>query len=105
MKLKYIYLALCILALILTYSQVPAITKKYGYNFLPMFQEQFSTPSLRFLGFDLMITTLIGILFMLIEGLKLKMKYLWLPIVSVFAIGMSFALPLFLFMREIRLEK
>jgi hypothetical protein len=105
MNLKYLYLSLCILSLVLTYSQVPAITKQYGYNFLPMFGEQFSTPSLRFLGFDLIIAALASTIFILAEGIRLKIKSLYIPVLAVFLIGISFALPLFLFLRENKIQK
>ena len=40
-----------------------------------------------------------GTLFMVFEGMRLKMKRYWLYIVCTFLVGFAFAFPLFLFVR------
>ena len=42
---------------------------------------------------------------MLREGMKLQMKYLWIYIVLNLTVGLSFALPLFLWMRVLHIAK
>jgi hypothetical protein len=39
------------------------------------------------------------------EGKRLGMRLLWLPIVSVFVVGVSLGLPLFLYLRQLQLDR
>ena len=52
------------------------------------------------IAFDALVTGLVVIAFILAEGTRMKMKNLWVPIACIFLVGMSLALPLFLYMRE-----
>ena len=49
---------------------------------------------------DLVITFFVLVAFILVEGRRLAMSRLWLPISGSLFIGLSFGLPLFLWMRE-----
>jgi hypothetical protein len=52
---------------------------------------------------DLFVTLLVAWTFMVFEGQRIKMKNWWLFLPAT-AIGLSFALPLFLYFRERHLE-
>ena len=56
-------------------------------------------------AFDLFITATTFVAFAIYEGLKIKLKYLWLPFAATILVGASLGFPLFLYLREIRLEK
>jgi hypothetical protein len=58
----------------------------------------------RFFVLDLVIAALVFLVFVVVEGNRVKMKFLWIYILSTLCIGLSFALPLFLFAREIHRE-
>ncbi|MHA8053985.1 DUF2834 domain-containing protein [Aquirufa sp. OSTEICH-129A] len=52
------------------------------------------------LTFDFWTGTMAGTFFMIVEGLRLQMKKVWLFILFTFLIGYAFAFPLFLFFRH-----
>jgi hypothetical protein len=58
-----------------------------------------------FFGLDVIISAIALIGFVRYEGARLKMRSLWLPIVSVLFVGVSLGLPLFLYLRELELER
>jgi hypothetical protein len=45
-----------------------------------------------------------GTFFVISEGLRLKMKRIWLYVVLIFMVAIAFGFPLFLFMREFKLR-
>lgn len=59
----------------------------------------------RSLTIDFWTGAIAGTLFMLYEGMRLKMKFWWVYIVLTFLIAFAFAFPLFLFTRERVLQK
>ena len=54
---------------------------------------------------DLFVTATVFIVFALYEGFKLKIKQLWIPFIATVLVGASLGFPLFLYLREINLEK
>jgi hypothetical protein len=54
---------------------------------------------------DVLVSAVALIAFIRGEGTRLKMHQLWLPIVSVFLVGVSLGLPLFLYIRERELAR
>lgn len=57
------------------------------------------------LTFDFWTGTIAGTFFILIEGLRLKMKRIWLYLFLTVFMAYAFAFPLFLFMRELHLKR
>jgi hypothetical protein len=105
MEMKHLYAVLCVLGTILPYSQFLPFFMENGMD-LPLFvAEVFANNAASGIAFDALVTGLVVIAFMLVEGRRLKMGRLWLPILSIFAVGMSLGLPLFLYMRENALER
>jgi hypothetical protein len=58
----------------------------------------------RFFTLDLIIASIAFLIFVLIEGKRSQMKYLWVYFLFTLGIGLSFAFPLFLYMREVRID-
>jgi hypothetical protein len=58
-----------------------------------------------FFSMDLLVLSAVALVFMIVETRRLKIKHFWLPILAIFAVGMSLSLPLFLYLRELALEK
>ncbi|MBN2602626.1 MAG: DUF2834 domain-containing protein, partial [Candidatus Thermoplasmatota archaeon] len=54
---------------------------------------------------DLFVTATAFVVFAIYEGLKIKLKHLWLPFAATVLVGASLGFPLFLYMREITIEK
>lgn len=57
------------------------------------------------LTLDFWTGTIAGTFFILVEGIKLKMKSIWFYLLATVLIGYAFGFPLFLFMRALQLKK
>jgi hypothetical protein len=57
------------------------------------------------LSLDFWTGTIAGTFFIIMEGLRLKMKRIWLYLVLTVFVAYAFGFPLFLFMRELHLKK
>ena len=55
--------------------------------------------------FDFWTGVIAGTFFILIEGIRLKMKKIWLHLFLTICVAFAFGFPLFLFMRELTLKK
>ena len=105
MRVRYIYLALCILGALLPYSQFVPWALEYGLN-LPLFFEQlFANRIGGFFGLDVVICALVLWVFVLVEGRRLGLPCLWLPVGASLIVGPSLGFPLFLYMRQVHLDK
>lgn len=98
------YLFLCILGLILPYSQFVPWILDHGLDVPLFFRELFSNRVGGFFGLDVLVSACVLTLFVFVEGRRLGMPNLWIPVLSTFSVGVSFGLPLFLFMRHPYLE-
>jgi hypothetical protein len=56
------------------------------------------------LTFDFWTGTIAGTFFILVEGLRLKMKRIWLYLLLTVGVAYAFGFPLFLFIRERKLK-
>jgi len=104
MKMKHLWLALCVIGVILPYSQLIPWTIENGANPLPMFAAVFADHATAFFGFDLMVTALVFLAFAVSDGLRNRIRLFWLAIAAVFLVGVSLGMPLYLYLREISLD-
>lgn len=58
-----------------------------------------------FFAMDVVVSGLILWLFIFVEGRKQRMRHLWIYVLCSLLVGVSLALPLFLFFRELELSK
>ncbi len=105
MKIKYIYLLLCIIGTILPYSQILPLILDPSFSWATMGELLFANRVSTLFALDLFVTATVFIVFALSEGIKLHIKHLWLPFVASALVGASLGFPLFLYMREQKLEK
>jgi hypothetical protein len=105
MKPKTTYLVLCFVGVLLPYWQFVPWVLEHGMN-LPLFvRELFVNRISAFFGMDVLVSAVVLVAFMRIESARLSIRRRWLPILAVLLVGVSLALPMFLYMREIRLEQ
>jgi Terpene cyclase DEP1 len=105
MKPKVIYLVLCFVGALLPYWQFVPWVVEHGMN-LPLFvRELFVNRISAFFGMDVLVSAVVLIVFMRIESARAQIHQRWLPILAVLLVGVSLALPMFLYMREMRLEQ
>lgn len=105
MTLKRLYLALCLLGTILPYSQFVPFLRQHGLDLNLFFEQLFSTWIGGFFGMDVIVSSVALWVFVLVDGRRLRMSHLWAPIVGSLTVGVSLGLPLFLYMRELRLAR
>ncbi|GAA0358296.1 DUF2834 domain-containing protein [Bacillus horti] len=103
--MKYFYGILSILGTILPYSQLVPWISENGFNITQLIYEASESRIGAFAWLDVVVAAVVLIGFILYEGIREKMKYLWLPIIGTLTVGVSLGLPLFLLLREIHLEK
>jgi len=103
MKPQHLYLALCVVGTVLPYWQFAPFVRDHGLD-VPLFLDQlFATPTSGFFGVDVIVSSMTLWVLVFVEGRRSSVSHLWAPVVANLAVGVSLALPLFLYMRERRL--
>ena len=105
MKPKTIYLALCFVGVLLPYWQFVPWFMQHGLNLSLFVRELFANRIGAFFGMDVVVSAVVLIVFMRIESARLTIRRRWLPVLAVLLVGVSLALPMFLYMREMKLEQ
>lgn len=104
MKLKYLYLVLCVAGTLLPYSQFIPFLREHGMDLRLFFEQLFSNPVGGFFGMDVIVSSVVLWVFVFVEGRRAGIRHLWAPIAANLVVGVSLGLPLFLYLRERRLE-
>ncbi|KZE74955.1 hypothetical protein AV654_28860 [Paenibacillus elgii] len=104
-RLKFVYGILALLGTILPYSQFIPWVSEHGPNLSLLIREAGQTRIGAFAWLDVAVSAAVLIAFIVYEGGRQGMKWLWVPIVGTVTVGVSLGLPLFLLQREIHLEK
>jgi len=106
MKLRYLYLVLALIGLILPYSQfLPWIMEHHAMN-IPLFiHDMFANQISAFFAMDVIVSAIVLIVFILDEGRRLGMRTLWLPVIATLLVGVSLGFPLLLYLRQIQLDQ
>ena len=105
MKPKTIYLGLCVPGMALPYSQLIPFLREHGLDVRTLCEQLFANRIGAFFGMDVIVSAVVLGVFVAVEGRRMSMKHLWVPVVATLAVGVSLGLPLFLYMREGRLER
>jgi lysylphosphatidylglycerol synthetase-like protein (DUF2156 family) len=101
--MQWLYLLCAILGTILPLSQLLQFLAQYGFDLPLLFRQLFQNHISAFFGLDVIVSSLALWLFVFSEGQRRRMKNLWVYVVCNLAVGVSLALPLFLFFRERKL--
>jgi hypothetical protein len=104
MKLKYIYFGLCVLGTVWPYLQFIEFLRDNGFDLRTFHDELFGSHASAFFVLDVVVSSIVLWVLVFTEGRRLGMRYLWAPVVANIAVGVSLGLPLFLYLRERRLE-
>jgi hypothetical protein len=105
MKLKTIYLVLCVLGVVVPYWQLGPWLAANGLNMPLFFQQLFANHIGAFFGMDVVVSAVALLVFVRTESSRLDVPGRWLPLIAVLAVGVSLGLPLFLYLRERKLEQ
>ena len=104
MRPKVLYLILCIAGTILPYSQLVPFLRDNGLDLRLFVEQLFATRIGAFFGWDVIVSSVVLWVLVLVDGRRAGVKNLWAPIAANLAVGVSLGLPLFLYMREKRIE-
>lgn len=105
MKPKTIYLLLCMLGTVLPYSQLVPFVREHGLDVRLLVEQLFANRIGAFFGLDVVVSALVVFVMVWVEGRRAEMRHLWAPIVATLLVGVSLGLPLFLYLREERLQQ
>ena len=103
--LQNIYILLCLLGFVLPYSQFIPFLTEHGLNLRLFFEQLFANRISAFFAMDLLISSIVFWIFLYWEGSRVKMSNLWVYVVCNLTVGLSLGFPLFLLMRQRKLEK
>jgi len=104
MKPKTLYLALCFLGAVLPYWKFLPWLAEHGLNPALFGQELFANRISGFFALDVIVSAVVLLVLIRVESSRLGVRRWWLPIIATLTVGVSLGLPLFLYMRERRLE-
>jgi hypothetical protein len=102
---KRFYLALCVIGFLLPYWQFVPWVAEHGLNLPLLVRDLFVNRISSFFGLDVLVSAVVLWVFIAAEGSHLGMRRLWLPIVATCVVGVSLGLPLFLYLRQVRLDR
>jgi Terpene cyclase DEP1 len=102
--LQVTYFILCILGFVLPLSQFIPFLMEHGLNIELFINQLFINRISTFFAMDVFVSAVVVIVLVFTEGTRIKMQNLWIPIIAL-TVGVSFSLPIFLFMRQRHLIK
>ena len=105
MKPKTLYLALCILGVVVPYGEFVPWLFQQGLNLPLFFRELFANRISAFFAMDVIVSAVSLLVFTRIESASMGIRNRWLVLVAVLTVGVSLGLPLFLYLRERELER
>lgn len=82
---------------------VRSVVAQNGLNVSLFFHQLFADRISAFFGMDVFVSAVVLLVFMRTEGPRLRIPGRWLPVTALILVGVSLALPLFLYLREHKL--
>jgi hypothetical protein len=104
MTKKNIYLFLAIIGFVVPYYFFLQLPGENGFNLPLLIQPFFANSFMKGAAMDLTISVIVFWIFAFAEANRLQMKNPWVYVLATLLVGLSFALPLFLYFRERKLE-
>ena len=102
--MKTLYLMLAVIGFVVPYYFFLVFLFEYGLDLQQLIDFLFANPISTFFAVDLIIATIVYYVFLYQESQRLGIGWWWLYVVFSLTVGLSFALPLFLYQREGKLE-
>jgi hypothetical protein len=100
---KNIYLVLALIGLFTPYYFLFRFFGENDFNLVLLVQQAFANNVATAFVIDLIISIIVFWVYLFAEANRLSMKHVWLYVLASLTIGLSFALPLFLYFRERKL--
>lgn len=103
--MRTFYLIAAIFGFILPYVFFVPFFVEHGFDFNAFIQQMTASQIARAVSMDLLVSCIVFWVLLYSEGRRLGMKHLWAYILINLAVGLSFALPVFLYVRQGRLAR
>lgn len=103
--MKKAYLFLSVAGLALPFYFLFQFISASGINVSLLLNDLFSNSASAFFVMDVIVASIVFWVYIVVESHRLKMKYVWIYILANLTIGLSFALPLFLYFRQAQVEQ
>ena len=100
MNLQNIYRIFMIAGLVFPGLAFYQFIKEYGLDMGLFVTQMFETHISSFFSLDVIVSAIVLLVFIVTEGKRKSIQRLWAPVAATFLIGVSFGLPMFLYMRE-----
>ena len=100
-----LYAVLCVAGTLLPFSQFLPWLLEHGPDLSLLLSDIVSSRIAAFAWADVLVSALALIVFIAVEGRRLAIQHLWLPVAATCCVGVSLGLPLFLLMREKQLRR
>lgn len=104
MKQKHLYLILAAVGFVVPYYFFISFLAVNGFDGKAFVRELFANRISTFFAADLILSSVVFVGFLRREAARLSIARWWLYLLALLTVGLSFALPLFLFARESRVE-
>ena len=104
MQAKTIYLWLAVLGTVLPYWHFLPFVLENGLDLRLFVAQMFANPVSGFFALDVVVSSLVLWVLVVVEGRRASVKALWAPIAANLTVGVSLGLPLFLYLRERALQ-
>lgn len=105
MKPKTIYLVLCLVGFAAPYAEFLPWVAQHGLNMRLFVQQLFANRISAFFGLDVLVSAIVLLRFAAVESARLRIPNRWMVLLATLLVGVSLGLPLFLYLRERRLEQ
>ncbi len=105
-KILLLFYALCSVAgaVLPWYYNAKQIAMPEGFTIEGLWAACYANAYTASIASDLLIGSIAVMTWMMIEGVRLKMRYLWIYVVLALTVSFAFSCPLFLFFREMKLQ-
>ena len=103
--MKNIYLFISVMGIIVPYAAFFPWLVQHGLALNLLFHAAVAHPVSAFAWADVLISGAALLAFIFFEQKRSPVRYYWLPIIGLFCVGVSFALPFYLYLRETSLSK
>jgi Terpene cyclase DEP1 len=100
MRLRHLYLGLCVLGVVVPYAQFVPWISQHGLQLDAFVRELFATRIGAFFGLDVVLSAVALFVFIFAERRTISIRHVWLPVIATLVVGVSLGLPLFLYMRQ-----
>jgi hypothetical protein len=103
--MRIAYAVLAVAGTLLPLSQFMPWIAAHGLALPLVLQQAFGSPVAAFAWLDVLVSGCVLLVFMWSEARRLKMAAPWWPVAGLLLVGMSLALPWFLYLRETHLAR